>query len=109
LASPLFFYAFVLWEHALSIGLVVSTTYLAVKKRALGAGALAAFALWFRPETILLVPALVLAVLVAFGISAGTRFILRFSIGYLICITPWWLYNFLSFGNPWVRKLRRIQ
>lgn len=99
LASPLVFYAFILWEHTLSVGLVVMATYLALKERSIGAGVLAALAVWFRPETMLFGLAVVLSVLVAFGIRAGISFMLRFSSGFLTSITPWWVYNFLSFGT----------
>ncbi len=99
LATPLIFYAFVLWEHALSVGLVVMATYLTLKKRAMAAGILAALAIWFRPETMLFGPALALAVLVAFDRRAGTDFIVRFAIGLFAGIMPWWAFNFINFGT----------
>ncbi|MCE7985817.1 MAG: hypothetical protein DYG89_31960 [Caldilinea sp. CFX5] len=99
LASPLIFYAFILWEHALSIGLIVIATYLVLKSRPLAAGIIAAMAIWFRPEAMLFGPALVLAVLMTYGIVAGIRFGGQFASGLLLGIAPWWVYNVANFGT----------
>jgi hypothetical protein len=99
LASPLIFYAFILWEHALSVGLIVMATYLALKSRFVFAGVLVAVAVWFRPEIMVFGPALALAILVASGIRTGIPSIARFVAGLAMGIAPWWVYNLTSFGT----------
>jgi hypothetical protein len=99
LASPLVFYAFVLWEHALAVGIVVMATYLYLKSQAKVAGILVALAVWLRPETMIFGPALVIATITVLGLRASMGSIVRYAIGFCVGLIPWWTYNFLRFGT----------
>jgi hypothetical protein len=84
-ASPLMFYSLIFWEHTLAT-LLVTLALLAAARALLrarqslllAAAACIGIAAWFRNETVLALPALVLALLIqqsAGGMRTGSRFL----------------------------------
>ncbi len=98
LASPFVFYAVVLWEHALSAGLLTVASYLAMRRRFFGAGVVCAVATWLRPEAYLYFPALALALLCWAEAHARAKATLKLAGGFLFGAAPWWSYNLATTG-----------
>jgi hypothetical protein len=98
LASPFVFYAVVLWEHALSAGLLTVAGYLAMRRRFLSAGMVCALATWFRPEAYLYLPALALALLCWVAAHDRAQAVGRLVGGFLVGAVPWWSYNLATTG-----------
>ncbi len=100
LATPMVYYATVLWEHALMAGLLALAAYLALRPRSYLAGLPAGLAVWLRPEAYVFAPALVLAFVAAFGVRNGVRRTISFGLLYLVGLAPWWIYNALTVEDP---------
>jgi hypothetical protein len=102
LATPLTFYALVLWEHALSTALLAWSLVLLFSglerggsSRFLVSGALAGLAFWARLESVWFVPALALA-----GWDRNRRSALPLLLGAGIAVLPLLVFNQRLFGNP---------
>ena len=96
LATPMVYYATVLWEHAMMAGLLALAAYLALRPRPFVAGLPAALAVWLRPEAYVFAPALALAFVAAFGFRRGVGRTLMFGSGFIAGLAPWWIYNTLT-------------
>lgn len=99
LASPIFFYALVLWEHALSVGFVSLALFLALGRRPLNAGLSLGAAFWFRPESLLFSMALSSSFFMVYGVRDGLPYLIRLSVGTCIAACPIVLYNLVRFGT----------
>lgn len=100
LASPLFFYGTVVWEHSVTVALALGAVVLLAHPsaaRAAGAGALAATACAFRAELALFGAALALA-LVAHHRRAAP--LLWLGAGALPVLAAWLGFNLAAYGDP---------
>ncbi|MGH9366316.1 MAG: LA_3751/LA_3752 family putative glycosyltransferase [Thermoanaerobaculia bacterium] len=105
LATPLFFYSFVFWEHSLVSMLALLALYLAIREgdgplkgRLTWSGALLGLAVWFRPEMVIAVPALAGALLLT-DRPPRWRPILRLAAGAAAALASLFLFNQLAYGN----------
>lgn len=104
LATPLVFYALVLWEHALAVCLTTLAVWCAIKAIegdhpawALIGGLLVGCAYWMRNEVLVFAPALCIGL---FWAGANRRLLLACVLGLIVGITPLLLFNTFLFGQP---------
>jgi hypothetical protein len=101
LASPLLFYSLVLYEQALSTGLLCLAVYLALSRRPFSAGVCVGIAFWIRPEACLFTLALAAAQLLRWGGPWPFGwFVIRLGTGSLAAAAPFVVYNLVTFGGP---------
>lgn len=106
LASPIFFYSVVFWEHTLAALLTTASLWRAIEsirhqrtKPLFFSGALVATAAWFRNETVLCLIALAVALLML-EMPSKRRSIFWFGVGGLAGLTPLLAFNSRVYGNP---------
>ncbi|HJO22764.1 MAG: hypothetical protein QF890_09695 [Myxococcota bacterium] len=100
LASPLFFYGTVVWEHSLTVALALAAVVLLGRPsaaRAAAAGSLAALACAFRAELVLMGIALAVALTAHFRRAAPAVW---FGAGALPVLGAWLGFNTLAYGDP---------
>jgi len=100
LASPLFFYGTVVWEHSLTVALTLAAVVLLARPsaaRAAAAGSLAALACAFRAELALMGIALAVALTARCRRPAPA---LWFGTGALPVLCAWLGFNLLAYGDP---------
>lgn len=112
LASPLFVYAVVFWDHSLVTALTTAAVALLLGERAsrLGwcaigtAGLLLGLAAWFRNEAYLFLAA------VGVGLLGSRRWgaALAVAVGSMVSLLPLWVYNMWWFGQPLGYKARAL-
>jgi hypothetical protein len=107
LASPLVFYAFVVWEHALAAFLTMAGVYFLwwgmARSRAIGlavAGLLMALSVWVRTELYMIIPASAIGLLLLDSPVKRMRRLVGYGVGVAIGLVPLWLLNFAAYGNP---------
>jgi 4-amino-4-deoxy-L-arabinose transferase-like glycosyltransferase len=107
LASPLVFYAFVVWEHALAAFLAVAGVYFlwwgTSRSKPIGlavAGLLMALSVWVRTELYMIIPASGIALLLVDSPVKWMRRLVGYGIGVAIGLAPLWLLNIAAYGNP---------
>jgi hypothetical protein len=99
-ATPLFFYGVTVWEHSITVALVLGAVVALARRdpgRFVLGGSLVAAAGWFREETLLALPALALASYVR---DRNWRDLAWIAAGAAPVVASLAAFNFAAFGNP---------
>jgi hypothetical protein len=92
--TPVLWYTIVFWEHTIAAGLAVAAFILAERERPLIAGLLAALSTMFREEGYIVIVSIAIAMLVM------RKRPWSFVLAAVVALVPWWLFNWVLFGNP---------